>query len=49
MSNNTPFEQIIQKIDLHSQLLRTWELKGGVSAQVTALEIARSLIGGTRS
>jgi aminoglycoside phosphotransferase (APT) family kinase protein len=35
------FEQVIQKIDLESKLLRTWKLKGGVSAQVTALEIER--------
>jgi aminoglycoside phosphotransferase (APT) family kinase protein len=35
------FEQIAQKIDPHSKLLRAWELKGGVSAQVTALEIER--------
>jgi aminoglycoside phosphotransferase (APT) family kinase protein len=35
------FEQVVQKIDPHSKLLRTWELKGGVSAQVTALEIGR--------
>jgi aminoglycoside phosphotransferase (APT) family kinase protein len=35
------FEQVVQKIDPKSKLLRTWELKGGVSAQVTALEIER--------
>src|SRR5260370_6974591 len=35
------FEQVVQKMDLQSKLLRTWELKGGVSAQVTALEIER--------
>ena len=34
------FEQVVQKFDPQSKLLRTWELKGGVSAQVTALEIA---------
>jgi len=33
------FEQVIQKIDPQSKLLRTWKLTGGVSAQVTALEI----------
>src|SRR5690348_15766776 len=33
------FEQVVQKIAPQSKLLRTWELKGGVSAQVTALEI----------
>jgi aminoglycoside phosphotransferase (APT) family kinase protein len=36
------FEQLVQKIDPHSKLLRAWALKGGVSAQVTALEIERS-------
>jgi aminoglycoside phosphotransferase (APT) family kinase protein len=35
------FAQAAQKIDPQSKLLRTWELKGGVSAQVTALEIER--------
>src|SRR5438874_12736435 len=33
------FELIIRKIAPNSKLLRTWELKGGVSAQVTALEV----------
>lgn len=40
MNANPAFEQIIQKIYPHSTLLRAWELKGGVSALVTALEIA---------
>jgi aminoglycoside phosphotransferase (APT) family kinase protein len=35
------FEQLVQRIDHRSKLLRTWELKAGVSAQVTALEIDR--------
>src|SRR3954465_13802407 len=35
------FEQLVQKLDPQSKLLRAWELKGGVSAQVTALEIER--------
>jgi aminoglycoside phosphotransferase (APT) family kinase protein len=35
------FEQLVRKIDPQSKLLRKWELKGGVSAQVTALEIER--------
>lgn len=34
------FEQLLQRMDPKSTLLRTWPLKGGVSAQVTALEIA---------
>lgn len=36
------FEQVVHKMDPQSKLLRTWELKGGVSAQVTALEIERA-------
>ncbi|MEO7911535.1 MAG: phosphotransferase family protein [Roseiflexaceae bacterium] len=36
---NQKFEQVVQKIAPQSKLLRAWELKGGVSAQVTALEI----------
>lgn len=33
------FEQLAQKIVPQSRLLRTWQLEGGVSAQVTAVEI----------
>jgi aminoglycoside phosphotransferase (APT) family kinase protein len=33
------FAQLVQKIDPQSKLLRKWELKGGVSALVTALEM----------
>lgn len=36
-----PFARVVHKIDPHSTLLRAWALKGGVSAQVTALEIER--------
>ena len=32
---------MVQKIDPHSKLLRAWELKGGISVQVTAIEIER--------
>ena len=39
--NNKKFERVVRKIDPQSRLLRAWELKGGVSAQVTALEIER--------
>jgi aminoglycoside phosphotransferase (APT) family kinase protein len=35
------FEALAQRIEPGSKLLRTWELKGGVSAQVTAFEIER--------
>lgn len=33
------FERLVRKVDPRSKLLRAWALKGGVSAQVTALEI----------
>ena len=33
------FEQVAHKIDPQSKLLRTWELKGGISARVMVLEI----------
>ncbi|GHO85810.1 phosphotransferase [Dictyobacter formicarum] len=33
------FARVVQKIDPQATLLRSWELKGGVSAQVTALEV----------
>jgi aminoglycoside phosphotransferase (APT) family kinase protein len=36
------FEQVVQKMDPQRKLLRTWKLKGGVSAQVTALETLRT-------
>ena len=35
------FEKVAQKIDSRSRLLRAWKLQGGVSAQVTALEVER--------
>ncbi|HET8914018.1 MAG TPA: phosphotransferase [Ktedonobacteraceae bacterium] len=35
------FEQVIQKFAPQSKLLRSWSLKGGISAQMTALEIAQ--------
>jgi aminoglycoside phosphotransferase (APT) family kinase protein len=37
--DDTSFERLAQGIDPRSKLLRTWELEGGVSAQVTAIEI----------
>jgi aminoglycoside phosphotransferase (APT) family kinase protein len=36
------FEQVVQKINPQSKLIRIWELEGGISAQVTALEMERS-------
>ncbi|MDQ2907426.1 MAG: phosphotransferase [Chloroflexota bacterium] len=38
---DTKFAQVVQKFDPQSTLLRTWDLQGGVSAEVTALEVAR--------
>lgn len=35
------FERLVQRIEPGSKLLRAWPLTGGVSAQVTALEIER--------
>jgi aminoglycoside phosphotransferase (APT) family kinase protein len=35
------FEQLVQKIAPQSKLLRTWPLKGGISAEMIALEIER--------
>jgi aminoglycoside phosphotransferase (APT) family kinase protein len=39
--NDQKFQQLAQVIAPGSKLLRAWELKGGVSAQVTALELER--------
>ena len=39
---NKKFAQVAHKIDPHSKLLRVWELEGGVSARVTALDIVRA-------
>ena len=39
-ADNT-FDQLVQSVAPHSKLVRTWELRGGVSAQVTGLEIER--------
>lgn len=39
---NNKFAQVVRKIDPHGRLLRAWELTGGVSAQMTALEIERA-------
>ncbi len=36
------FEQLLQKFTPQSKLLRTWPLKGGISAQTTALEIEQA-------
>jgi aminoglycoside phosphotransferase (APT) family kinase protein len=39
-AENQKFEQLVQTIAPQSILLRTWPLKGGISAGMTALEIA---------
>lgn len=36
------FEQLVQRIHPENRLLRTWKLTGGVSAQVTALEVLQA-------
>lgn len=38
---DTKFAQVAQRLDPHSKLLRTWSRQGGISAQVTGLEIER--------
>jgi aminoglycoside phosphotransferase (APT) family kinase protein len=35
------FEPLVQRLAPHSKLLRAWQLKGGISAQMTALEFER--------
>lgn len=36
------FDQVARKLDPEGRLLRAWELKGGVSARVTALEVEQA-------
>ena len=36
-----PYHRLVAKFEPQSRLLKTWQLTGGVSAQVTALEILR--------
>jgi aminoglycoside phosphotransferase (APT) family kinase protein len=36
---HNPFEQVVHKMNPQSRLVRAWPLRGGISAQVTALEI----------
>ncbi len=38
-NDDKKFARMLQKIDPTCKLLRTWKLQGGISAQVTALEI----------
>ncbi|MDQ2997030.1 MAG: phosphotransferase, partial [Chloroflexota bacterium] len=41
-TNDQKFQQLAHKIEPQSKLLRAWQLKGGVSAQVTALELEQA-------
>ena len=41
-SDDEKFERLARTIHPRSKLLRTWVLKGGISAHTTALEIERS-------
>lgn len=40
--DNKKIEQVVRKVDPSGKLLRTWQLEGGVSAQVIAFEVQRS-------
>ncbi|CAH0265967.1 Stress response kinase A [Peribacillus sp. Bi96] len=42
------FEQLIQMLDSGNKLIRVWDLKGGISAQVTGLEVLQSTGQNTR-
>ena len=41
LQEDNKFAQVVQKLAPQSKLLRIWELRGGISAQVTVLEIER--------
>ena len=41
-AEDEPFARLVARMDPHSTLRRAWPLAGGVSAQVTALEVARA-------
>src|SRR5581483_4737508 len=38
-NENAQFARVMEKIDPHARLVRTWRLEGGVSARVTGLEV----------
>ncbi|WP_260287502.1 phosphotransferase family protein [Peribacillus aracenensis] len=42
MNEYEKFERLVQKFDQGNKLIRAWELKGGISAQVTGLELLQS-------
>ena len=39
LNDNHRFERLVQKLAPTSKLLRVWALKGGISAEMTAIEI----------
>jgi aminoglycoside phosphotransferase (APT) family kinase protein len=41
MTDEQTFEELVRRIDPDAELLRGWSLTGGVSAQITALEVKR--------
>jgi len=45
-ARDEPFRRLVARIDPNARMLRAWTLTGGVSAEVTGLEIA--LVGGRR-
>ena len=46
MDRSPDFEQVVQKFFPHGRLLRAWPLEGGVSVEMTVLEIAEAPSGG---
>ncbi|MGE7903304.1 aminoglycoside phosphotransferase family protein [Peribacillus sp. NPDC094092] len=42
MNEYDKFERLVQKFDQGNKLIRAWELNGGISAQVTGIEILQS-------
>ncbi|MFH0068068.1 aminoglycoside phosphotransferase family protein [Peribacillus sp. NPDC056705] len=42
MNEYEKFERLVQKFDQGNKLIRAWELNGGISAQVTGLELLQS-------
>lgn len=41
LPRSTAFERIVQHVEPQGKLLRAWKLTGGISAEITALEIER--------
>ncbi|MBE3561591.1 MAG: phosphotransferase family protein [Ktedonobacteraceae bacterium] len=42
LAGSEKFAQVVQRIDPRYRLIRAWKLKGGISAEVTALEIEQA-------